>query len=193
MLRGGRELGLLNQKSVQEDIKFLPEQSQGVARLLAKRREAMRNFRNLTPEEWRNKFDELEEQETELAQLLRPDQTTRLRQIAVQMRGTDAYNDPDVARSLGLSNAQKEKIRLLQDEARLTAWAEFSSGDMRDSERRRVEEAWRTARDQIQALLTEEQKERWKDLTGEPFKGRRFHHPGRGPPPRVGGPHKKPA
>jgi serine/threonine protein kinase len=196
MLRGGRELGLLNQKSVQEDIKLSGEQAQGVSRLLAKRREAIRNFRNLTPEEWRSKFEELEEQESALASLLRPEQTTRLRQIAVQMRGTDAYNDPDVARSLGLSNAQKEKIRLLQDEARLTAWAEFSSGDMRDSDRRRVEEAWRNARDQIQALLTDEQKERWKDLTGEPFKGRRFHHRGGGggPPPRPGGPiHKKPA
>jgi hypothetical protein len=152
----------------------------------------MRNFRNLSPEEWREKFQELEEQESSLASLLRPEQTTRLRQIGVQMRGTDAFNDPDVARSLGLSTAQKEKIRLLQDEARLT-WAQFGWGDVRESDRRRVEEAWRSAREQIQALLTDEQKERWKDLSGEPFKGRRFHHRGNGPPPRVGPPHKKPA
>lgn len=194
-LRGGRELSLLNQKSVQEDVKLTPEQAQGVSRLLGKRREAIRNFRNLTPDEWRGRFQELEDQETSLASLLRPDQATRLRQIAVQLRGIDAYNDPEIAKSLGLSTEQKEKIRALQDEARLVTWAEFGSGDFRDADRRRIDETWRNVREQIQILLTEEQKERYKDLTGEPYKGhgRMHHHPGfRGSKPGLG-PKKPPS
>lgn len=194
LLRGGRELSLLTQKSVQEDLKLSPEQAQGVSRLLGKRRDAIRNFRNLSPEEWRAKFQELEDQEASLATLLQAEQSTRLRQIAVQLRGTDAYNDPDIAKALELSHEQKEKIRLLQDEARLTAWAEFASGEMRDSDRRRMEDAWRSTREQIQALLSDGQKERWKELTGEPFKGRRFGHHrgfGTGPPPRPGSPTPK--
>ena len=97
----------------------------------------------------------------------------------MQLRGTDAYNDPEIAKSLGLSNEQKEKIRLLQEEARLTAWAEFASGDLRDADRRRIEETWRNSREQIQALLTDDQKEALEGPVGRAVQGPAF------PPPRL--------
>jgi serine/threonine protein kinase len=185
-LRGGRQLNLLAQKSVQEDLRLSDDQARQVAHLRDKRQEAFRDFQPLTPEEWRAKFDELAAQEMALADLLQPEQATRLRQIALQLRGTEAFSDPEVAKALQLTHEQKERIWALQDETRRVIWAGYHAGDTSPEGRKKLEDLWRSARDQVLGVLTDAQKARWKDLMGEPFKGKLF-------PPHRGGFGSRPA
>jgi hypothetical protein len=184
-LRGGRQLNLLAQKSVQEDLRLSGDQAQQVARLREERHEAFRDFRPLTPEEWRAKYDELTAQETALAGLLQPEQARRLQQIALQLRGTEAFSDPEVANALQLTHEQKERIWALQDETRRVIWAVYHAGDTSPEGRKKLEELWQSARKQLLDVLTDEQKARWKELTGEPFKGKLFppHRGSFGPRP----------
>jgi hypothetical protein len=200
-LKGGRELIMLTWDSVQKDLKLTIAQTSEVNQLAGKRREAIRNYRTLSQDEWRTKFAQLDGQEQALAKLLKPEQATRLKQIAVQQRGTAAFNDPDIAKGLGLTQEQKEKIRAIQDEARAWSWADFMamSNEFNPQGKRfeKFEESWKKTREQIMAVLTPEQTEKWKEMTGEPFKGRgRWPHPhhgpghGRGPGGPGGGPRK---
>jgi serine/threonine protein kinase len=179
LLRGGRELDLLAQKSVQQDLKLSEDQGKEVARFRDNRREAFRESRSLSPEEWRAKFEELAAQEAALGTLLNPEQAVRLRQIALQQRGIEAFADPEVAKVLRLTQEQKERIWALTDETRRLTGGGVRPGDFRPEEGKRIAEAWRNAHDRILNVLTDEQKARWKELTGEPFKGKlRSHHRG---------------
>jgi serine/threonine protein kinase len=187
-LRGGRELSFLAQKSVQEDLQLSDEQAKQVVQLWDKRHEAFRDSHQLSPEEWRAKFDELAAQETALAQLLRPEQARRLQQIALQQRGTTAFGDPEVAKTLQLTHEQKERIWAIQDETRQVLWAAYHAGDLGPEGRKKLEDLWRNAREQVLAVLTDEQKARWKELTGEPFKGKLFPPYRSGPRPVARGP-----
>lgn len=172
LLRGGRELNLLEQKLIQDDLKLTEDQVKKVDQLWDRRREAFREFRNLSVEEWQTKFEELAAQETAVTALLQPEQARRLRQIALQQRGTEAFNDPEVVAVLRLTPDQQEKIRSLQDEGRRFPWGGPRFGDARPDEGRKPEDWWKKNWDQLLGMLSDEQKSRWQELTGEPFKGK---------------------
>src|SRR2546426_800776 len=81
--RGGfglpNSLGLLSQKSVQEELKMTDEQVENATKAVAKQREAMQGLRNLEQEERTKKLRELnEEAEKTVKEILKPEQATRL-------------------------------------------------------------------------------------------------------------------
>jgi hypothetical protein len=140
------------------------------------------------------------DQEAEVAKLLEPGQLKRFRQIAVQQRGPLAFLDPDVAADLGLTPEQKKRVREILDEAgsggpKLNVVIEGlrigpPSGDgprfgppgggPRGRPPEWPGENWRRAREKILEHLTPEQRQKWGELTGEPFKGEiHFHGPAR--------------
>jgi hypothetical protein len=195
LVLGGRDLHLLSQKAVQADLKLTDDQVRKAGQLAEKRHEVFRRGRNLSPEEWRGKFEELASQEKALTDLLEPQQSRRLHQIALQLRGADAFGDPVVVAALHLTSEQKNQIQKAQDEAH------HPSGGHRFDPRpegvKKGEEHPRSVRERIVSVLTEEQKERWKELIGEPFKGeiRPPRREGPGPPPQGppwGGPSRRP-
>ena len=171
-LRGGRELHLLGQKAVQEDLQLDESQLREVAQLWDQRRHSFRELRDLTPEEWHAKFDDLGRQEAVLANLLKPEQRLRLKQIALQQRGVHAFNDADIAKALGLTREQQEQIRPLERNTRELLAARFGSADLGPEEWQAVKDSWQKVWQQIRDVLSDEQEERWKQLTGEPFKGK---------------------
>jgi tetratricopeptide (TPR) repeat protein len=190
-LRGGRELHLLGQKSVQEDLRLSEEQVRKITNLRDQRREAFRDPRHHpTLEEWDKKFEELAAQEKTLTELLQPEQARRLRQIALQQRGNDAFTDPEVEAALSLTALQKETIRDIQDKSRQEIGAAFQAGDFGPEGWKKIEDLRNKARSQILELLSDGQKAQWNELAGAPFKGRlRPWHPGGfGPPPVARGP-----
>jgi serine/threonine protein kinase len=181
--RGELERRLLSQKSVQEELKLSGEQVRQVKQIEDRRREAFHKLRHLSPAEWRARAEEFwEEPEKVLADLLRPEQARRLRQIALQQRGTEAFTDPEVARLLLLGPEQKDKIRSLQEEIHRSLRSAFRFGPRVDGWKK-AEEAWKNEREQALQVLTDAQRARWQELTGPPFRGevRPPYLPGFGP------------
>jgi hypothetical protein len=171
-IRGGRELSLLSQKAVQEDLALDEAQMREVNRLWDQRRRTFFDLRGLTPEEWNARFDNLATQEAGLADLLRPEQRRRLSQLALQQHGLHAFHDPQVAAALGLTKEQLERIRPLERNTRDLLAARFESGELRPEDWQAVKDSWHVAWEQLRSVLTDEQEALWKDLTGEPFKGK---------------------
>ncbi|MCE9546720.1 MAG: serine/threonine protein kinase [Planctomycetia bacterium] len=183
LLRGGRQLSLLVQKPVQDDLQLTPQQRSEIERLDTDRRTALASSGHLTVEQWRKRFEELAAQDKSLSELLNSSQTERLRQIALQLRGHDAFTDPEVAAALKLSPEQIQKIRALRDEARRSLFATGRPGDQRAEDWKQAREGWRKISDKIVGTLSDEQRTQWQAMTGEPFKGKlRTMHRGPGRP-----------
>ncbi len=189
-LRSGRLL-LLEQPSVQEELQFSKDQEEQVRQLVLKKGAVYRDRHLiLDTEKWVARLAEVLARENSLLEGLGPEQVKRLKQIAWQESGASAFDDPEFAQALGLTEGQKEQIRAIQNAARQAMWAAPQPGRGPSLDWKKAEAAWRTARDQAVGLLTPEQKARWKELKGEPFKGEvRLSHPGAfglrpGPPKR---------
>ena len=102
-------------------------------------------------------------------EFLKPEQIARLKQISYQVRGRQAFSDPEVAKKLNLTDAQKTDIQAIQQE---------SMKEMRRSSRKpgrprgRHEEDGRAAQEtlaKVEAKLNDEQRKTWKEMLGAPF------------------------
>jgi hypothetical protein len=172
-LRNAGPLLLLEQPSVQKELTFSDAQTKQVETLAVRRRLAFLESRELSLTRWYAKFEELAAEEKAVVEGLSPEQARRLKQIAWQEGGASAFGDPELAEALGLTDDQKEQIRTIQGEAlrALVRSGGHRQGPPRPEDWKKAEEAWRTARDQVVGLLTADQKAKWKELKGEPFRG----------------------
>jgi hypothetical protein len=191
VLEGAGQLAHLNLPDVLDDLEATDLQRQQLSdlnkRLAPERVEMFRDFSRLTAEERRARFLELARKtEAGARAVLSPDQLARLRQIDLQMRGPMAFRDPAVVFALKLTDEQKDRIKLIEAERMFGPGPggprpEFGRpggprgpgphfgpkgtgpGDMRRAEV-----------DRVLALLTDEQRARWRELTGKPYDGRPF-------------------
>jgi Tfp pilus assembly protein PilN len=145
---------LLTQSAVQQDLKLSDEQLQSIRALTALRDD---------PPTHPSNDDQPETAEKAWFAVLRPEQADRLRQIVWQQRGGHAFADADVADALGLNADQRERIHRIDEDAYRDFspkhWGKYS------------ESYWKGIGDQLLNVLTEEQKAKWKTMTGEPFHG----------------------
>ncbi|MCS6852572.1 MAG: hypothetical protein NZ700_15560 [Gemmataceae bacterium] len=102
---------------------------------------------------------------------LTPEQAKRLKQIMLQQRGLDAFNEPRVKEALKLTEDQAEKIRGIREEMAEKMREAFQRGgggnprEAFEKLRQLRKDMW----DKAVNVLTDEQKKVWKDLAGEPF------------------------
>jgi serine/threonine protein kinase len=170
VLQGAGQLYLLGNPAVLDDLQLSDEQRAKIAelsrRLGEQRMEAFREFHRQTPEERRRNFLELARaNDAAVAAILLPEQRRRLQQIALQLQGPSAFREVDVAAALKLTAEQKERVRVIEAEM-LFGKPDRPRGPWQDYEQR-----LKTAREAIQALLTDEQAKRWREMAGKPFKG----------------------
>jgi hypothetical protein len=120
--------------------------------------------------------------------VLKPEQLRRLRQIELQEMGLRAFDDPEVVRTLQLTEAQKQRLHNAAEEAAEQMRKLFKEGPLGNY----VEglKAMRARRQQgvehVLAVLTPEQRSAWKQLVGEPYEStidRPNRVPGGVPPP----------
>jgi hypothetical protein len=117
--------------------------------------------------------------------ILTKEQRQRLKEISLQLRGGLALNDREVAEALQLTEEQRQKIQGIQlDEAKemQRVAAKEMQGllqvgpnpqAMQNAFQRmakKMEEMTKDTGDKLLALLTTEQKAKWKELTGKQFK-----------------------
>src|SRR5262249_37157325 len=106
--------GLVADKSLQEDLKLTAEQVKDIAAAVRKIREKYQpKLSTLDPKERSEllaKFDD--ETRKAAAEILKPEQVKRLKQIERQMAGVVyAFLDEEVAKELKLTDDQKGKIK----------------------------------------------------------------------------------
>jgi DNA-binding MarR family transcriptional regulator len=177
--RGGpmMMLFLLNNPQVQQELKLTEEQRDKVSALSEQLREKFRGLgqelRGLSPEEREKRVQAVnEEVEKELAKVLKKEQLQRLKQIALQVEGLAALARPEIAKQVGLTEEQQRKIEEILREANEKRRALFQQGPPADRQAmfREMQKIREWVDEQISKLLTEQQKKKWQELIGEPFK-----------------------
>jgi len=161
---------MLNNKAVQEDLKLSEDQVKQVADMQKAEREALQG---LAREDAQKKRQELnQENAKKVKELLKPEQAKRLEQIRIQSMGvTGAAANPEISKQLNITDDQKEQIRTLQQEMRTKMQELFQGGAINEENQKKIAELRKDVNAKAAAMLTADQKTKWKEMTGEPFKG----------------------
>jgi len=165
---------LLNQESVQKELKLSKDQIKDVKSAWGKQMEAFRGLQDVDEEERPKKIQEIaKEGDKAVAKILKKDQTKRLKQITLQVQGAQAFADPAVAKELKLSDEQKKKIKGIQDAAQKEMREAFqdAAGDQEELQKK-MGEIRKSTNDKTMKLLTDDQKKTWKKMTGKKFEGK---------------------
>jgi Spy/CpxP family protein refolding chaperone len=171
--RGPSGAMLLGQESVQKELKLTDDQAAKVKEFGEAMREKFQEAFGLEGEERAKKFQELaKEGEKAVADILKPEQSKRLKEIVYQQQGPRAFADSAVAKGVGLSEEQQKKIKEINDDTGKQLRELFQPGSPPDDEtRKKMQDLRKEASEKIVKLLSEDQKKKWQELQGAPFKG----------------------
>jgi hypothetical protein len=111
-------------------------------------------------------------------------QRRRLAQIELQQRGHRALSDPEVARALKLTTDQQDKIKTVESDAagqvqQVAAKAmetlQQAGAGPRAIQKltKKIDEINQETGKHLLEILSEEQKGKWKEMTGKPFPARK--------------------
>jgi Spy/CpxP family protein refolding chaperone len=177
---GGGGLGtLIGNEGVQKELKLDDTQVEKAKEFAAKAREKQTEMRSklegLEGDELRTKRQELMKEMNEEAlkafgEFLKPEQLKRLKQISYHQRGAGAFADPEVAKKLNLTDAQKSDLQSINQEY-MTQMREIftSAGDDREAAQKKMAELRKETLEKATAKLNDEQQKTWKELIGAPF------------------------
>jgi hypothetical protein len=165
------QLILLREKSVQEELKIDAELAKKIMEFTNKEYEAYKKALKLGEEEREKAIKELQEANQKfLADNLSEGQRKRLNQIALQVTGLQQLTKPEVAKLLNLTEEQQQKFKAMREEARkeLEDIMEIKNRRERNEKLAKLREE---VDKKVEAVLTDEQKAKAKEIVGEPFKG----------------------
>jgi hypothetical protein len=172
--------GLLMTRSVQEELKLTAEQVKDVSAAVRKVREKYQDDLVKGSTRGGKEYAELlakwdDENWKAVAEILKPEQAKRLKQIDLQQGGVRNFLREEVAKELKLTDDQKGKIKgVVTEELQDIEALSREAGNLNDKENREalqkaVQKLTKAARDNIDAVLTADQRKAWKELTGAPF------------------------
>jgi Spy/CpxP family protein refolding chaperone len=166
---------LLRLEEIQKELQLTDEQKAKLRDLaeksFARMREEWNATRDLSPEERRKKAEELRAKSQErfdeirkkIEEILLPFQIQRLKEIRVQMLGVRALRDAEVAKALGLTDEQKEKLQAIEKESREKMQSFFGNVQNLSPEERRAK--FNQMRDKFREAVKETQEKALKVLT----------------------------
>jgi hypothetical protein len=174
---GGGGAGFLMAPNVQKDLKLSDGQVGKVQETLRAIREKHQDdyaaVRDASPDERQAKMNTLNKTvggEVKQALSFSAEQSKRFDQISLQARGLQAFADPTVTEKLRLTSEQRSKIREIAEATRGSfagAFNKDASEGERAEARRRMAATRKADVTKVLALLTDDQKKAWKELTGE--------------------------
>lgn len=197
------KLNALIQKPVQRELKLTGEQQKKLRTLEAKHQRELRRLMPQNPmaafndpasamKSLRDAPDKLKQLGKEIDEaidrMLTAEQNQRLREISLQLRGGHALNDSDIAETLKLTKDQKSKLQEIQQKAMkemqdagIQAMGDavkggFNPAAFQDNSQRvakKMRQLWDDLGERQIGILTSEQKDEWRKLTGKPFKDAR--------------------
>ncbi|MEW5884516.1 MAG: hypothetical protein AB1725_09880 [Armatimonadota bacterium] len=157
-------LAIITLPAVREELQLTEEQSQKIREILAKARPGG----DATPERRRALNDAALR---EVATILTPEQRGRFEQILLWVAGPVAMARPDVARRVGLTQEQSQKIaEMVRGFAQAMAPRADANPPDRQALRERVQKARAELDAKILELLTPEQRAAWDRLRGPEFR-----------------------
>jgi Spy/CpxP family protein refolding chaperone len=176
---GGGAAGFLMAPNVQKDLKLTDAQVRKVQETLREIRERHQTdysaLRDASPDVRWTKMATLNEtvsDEVKKALSFSAEQSKRFDQISLLAHGLQAFANATVAEKLNLNNDQKSKIREIVEATRSSFAGAFNK-DASEQERTEARDKRAAAQKEnmtkVQALLTDDQKKAWKELTGEPI------------------------
>ena len=194
---GGGVIMLLGSEQVQKELELVDDQKAQLTKMQEEMRAqftaAFAGVQDLSEEERRKRFEEMRAKGEETMKQLRakveeillPQQMDRLRQINLQVQGTRALNEPEVAEALGITEEQKTQLATIRDELRKQAEERRAARQANQGNQGQDNQADRDARrkaaqDRIMAVLTDEQKAKFEELKGEKFELDMSQFQGRG-------------
>jgi hypothetical protein len=134
------------------------------------------NFQPPTPEQLaemeKQRLERSREENAKLAEILLPNQLKRLNEIYIQQAGTQALQDEDVAKTLGISDAQKDqitKVREANREAMRSQGQEAFAGLDGEARAAKFAEMRKANDDKVLAVLTAAQRTKFEEMKGKPF------------------------
>ncbi|MEJ7636528.1 MAG: hypothetical protein WKF75_00700 [Singulisphaera sp.] len=173
-----RQPGLLRNQGVQEELKLTEEEAEKAKKLAQEAQEkyqlSRQMLRELKASERSDKEREYEdalnvEVSNSLADMLRPKQLRRFGQIELQWRGPAALNDREVRRRLELTDDQRREVARLDADSRREFQTPPRDDQVAETGARRIDLRKRGL-EKFTALLSDAQKQTWKEMIGEPFK-----------------------
>jgi serine/threonine protein kinase len=186
-------LMLLREKEVQDDLHLGRNQKEQIAalsgRLAGQRYEALHTIRQLPEKERLKKFKEIADGNKKfIDDILSPGQNGRLKQIALQQKGPQAFTDPEVVKKLSLDKKQKALIRAILEKSRKDLAARTFQAPQnfeqflrqakhhwgkkgKEKKESRVDKIWKEATAKVLGVVTPKQKAIWLAMVGEPFEG----------------------
>jgi hypothetical protein len=174
--RGG-PLQLLQNKDVQKELQLTDEQlnkaRQMMGKVFGKYQPEFAKLGEIPSEQRRAKVDSLlkaigTDMEKEAQGIFKPEQIKRFKEIELQQRGAEAFEDPTVRERLKLTQEQQKKIEAIKADAAKEYQALKDKGNFPGAAEKTAA-VGKAAADKVIALLTEDQKKAWKELTGKPF------------------------
>jgi Spy/CpxP family protein refolding chaperone len=169
---------LLNNKGVQKELKMTDDQTKKVTdafkEVQDKHRDEFAGLQDLQGDERREKMQEImkkvnEEQTKVISEVLSADQVKRLNQIELQNSGPRAFTQEKVQKDLKLTDDQKDKIKTIADDLNQEMQGLRGGGGDFQENMKKMASMRKEAVEKITAVLTDDQKKAWKELTGEPY------------------------
>src|SRR5262249_17773612 len=147
-----------------EQVKDIPA---AIRTVREKYQDDLRKLRDLEPDKQVALMKKVDEETTKaIADILRPEQAKRLKQIERQQTVVHYFNSAEVAKDLKLTDDQKEKIKDVFNEYQQEAGALLLRGASDQESQKKLTKAALTA---FVEVLTNDQRKAWKELIGEPF------------------------
>jgi hypothetical protein len=127
VLQGIGRLVLLKNRAVLDALEASAKQREDVKEVLRRQAEQSRTVAeegpSLPPEQWRQGFlEDAHANEAAIQSILSRKQLRRLRQIAIQVQGLDAFGEPEVLAALRLSPEQRDRLRGIKEEVMRGRW-----------------------------------------------------------------------
>jgi Spy/CpxP family protein refolding chaperone len=174
----GGGAGLIANQGVQKELKLTAEQTskaEAVARdVRAKHHGEFDKVDDLDAQKRPEKMAEIvrtmtSETNKGLADVLKPEQMKRYRQLQLQQLGLIAFTEPDVQSKLKLTDDQVGQIRKINADSQGQRLELPQGGGNREEMRKKAATLGKESMDKALAVLSADQKQAWKDLTGEPL------------------------
>jgi hypothetical protein len=177
----GGGAGLIANEGVQKELKLTDEQTskaEAVARDVREKHHGdFAKLQDLDAQERSEKTAEIvrtmiSETNKALADVLKPEQMKRYRQIQLQQLGLMAFTEPEVQSKLKLTDDQVGQIRRINADSqsqRRELLQGGGGGGNREEMRKKAATLGKESMDKALAVLSADQKQAWKDMTGEPF------------------------
>jgi Spy/CpxP family protein refolding chaperone len=172
----GGGLQLYMNSGVQKEIKLTEDQVSKVREIVTdirgKYQDKLQEARDAQDREKSMKLNQemMADAKKAMAEVLKPEQVKRFTEIQMQQMNVMAFQNPEVQKKIALTDDQKEKIKGINDDA-MADRREIMQGfqDDREGTMKKLAEFNKGLMAKVTALLTDDQKKTWKEMTGEPF------------------------